>query len=292
MAPGTMEFPVSQSSKPLAYPADHRIIILALRHSGREPMKGNTLRSLARGLLSLAVLIAPQPAFADEVLVAVAANFTAPMQKIAAEFEKDTGHKAQLAFGATGKFYAQIQNGAPFQVLLAADDEIPAKLEKEGLGQGGSRFTYAIGKLVLWSPRPGYVDDKGEVLKKGEFRRLALANPKLAPYGLAAVETLAGLGLLGAVQGKFVQGENIAQTYQFVGTGNAELGFVALSQVMKDGRIASGSAWIVPANLHAPIRQDAAILVNGKGNPAADALMKYLRGEKAQAIIRSFGYGL
>jgi len=255
-------------------------------------MKGNTLHPLAKSLLSLAVLIAVQSAFADEVLVAVAANFTAPMQKIAAEFERDTGHKAQLAFGATGKFYAQIQNGAPFQVLLAADNETPAKLEKEGLAQGGSRFTYAIGKLVLWSPRPGYVDDKGEVLKKGAFKRLALANPKLAPYGLAAVETLTGLGLLSAVQGKFVQGENIAQTYQFVGTGNAELGFVALSQVTKDGRIASGSAWIVPANLHTPIRQDAVILVNGKGNPAADALMKYLRGEKAQAIIRSFGYDL
>jgi molybdate transport system substrate-binding protein len=156
----------------------------------------------------------------------------------------------------------------------------------------GSRFTYAIGKLVLWSAKPGYVDDKGEVLKKSEFNKLALANPKLAPYGLAAVESLTKLGVLGAVEGKFVQGENIAQTFQFVSTGNAELGFVALSQVMKDGRIASGSAWIVPGSLHTPIRQDAVVLANGKGNAAAEALMKYLKGDKAKAIIKGYGYDL
>jgi molybdate transport system substrate-binding protein len=229
---------------------------------------------------------------AAEVQVAVAANFTAPMQSIAAEFEKDTGHKAQLAFGATGKFYSQIRNGAPFQVLLAADDETPAKLEKEGLIQAGSRFTYAIGKLVLWSATPGYVDDRGEMLKKGQFNKMALANPKLAPYGLAAVEVLTKLGVLGAVQPKFVQGENIAQTFQFVSTGNAELGFVALSQVMKDGKIASGSAWVVPANLHTPIRQDAVILANGKGNAVAEVLMNYLKGDKAKAIIKRYGYDL
>ncbi len=244
--------------------------------------------------ISLILLLAliSSSAFAAEVQVAVAANFTAPMQTIAADFEKDTGHKAQLAFGATGKFYAQIKNGAPFEVLLAADDETPAKLEKEGLAVSGSRFTYAIGQLALWSAKPGYVDDKGEVLKQGAFAHLALANPKLAPYGAAAVETLTRLGLLGSVESRFVQGENIAQTYQFISTGNAELGFVALSQVMKDGKVATGSAWIVPATLHTPIRQDGVILAKGKDNAAAEALMKYLKGDKARAIIKGYGYGL
>jgi molybdate transport system substrate-binding protein len=212
------------------------------------------------------------------------------MQKIAAEFEKGTGHKAQLAFGSTGKFYAQIKNGAPFQVLLSADDETPARLEKEGLAVGGTRFTYAIGTLVLWSARSGYVDGKGDVLKKGAFQHLALANPSLAPYGAAAVEVLNRRGLYAALEPKFVQGENIAQTFQFVSTGNAELGFVALSQVMKDGKISDGSAWIVPATLHTPIRQDAVILTGGKDNPAALALMKYLGQDKARAIIKAYGY--
>ena len=229
---------------------------------------------------------------AEEVQVAVAANFTAPMQKIAVEFEKDTGHKAQLAFGSTGKFYAQIRNGAPFEILLAADDTTPEKLEKEGAAVAGSRFTYAIGKLALWSSKAGFVDDKGEVLKKGEFKHVSIANPKLAPYGAAAIETLTALKLLDAIRPKFVQGENIAQTHQFVATGNAELGFVALSQVMKDGKIAEGSAWIVPTDLHQPIRQDAVLLGNGKGKPAAEALLKYLGGDKAKAVIQSFGYAL
>jgi molybdate transport system substrate-binding protein len=232
------------------------------------------------------------PALADEIQVAVAANFTAPMQKIAADFEKDTGHKAQLAFGATGKFYAQIKNGAPFEVLLAADDETPAKLEKEGAAVAGSRFTYAIGKLVLWSSKPGFVDDKGEVLKSGNFAHVSLANPKLAPYGAAAVDTLTALKLIDAVQPKFVQAENISQAYQFVATGNAELGFVALSQVLKDGKIVEGSAWIVPGNLYQPIRQDAVLLDKGRNKPAAEALMKYLKGDKARAVIKSYGYDI
>lgn len=229
-------------------------------------------------------------AHAADVSVAVAANFTAPMQKIAQVFERDTGHKAVLAFGATGKFYAQIRNGAPFQVLLAADDETPARLEKEGLAAPGTRFTYATGRLVLWSAQPGLVDDQGEVLRKSATGHIALADPKLAPYGAAAIATLTRLGLLQSLQPRFVQGENIAQTYQFVATGNAPLGFVALSQVMVDGRIDKGSAWVVPAKLHAPILQDAVVLVNGRDNPAAVALTSYLRGEKARAIIRSYGY--
>ena len=231
-------------------------------------------------------------ALSDEVQVAVAANFTAPMQKIAAEFTRDTGHKAQLAFGATGKFYAQITNGAPFEVFLSADDETPARLEQEGHAVVGSRYTYAIGRLVLWSAQAGKVDGQGEILKGGAIRRLALANPKTAPYGAAAVETMQKLGVLAQLQPIFVQAENIAQTYQFVGTGNAELGFVALSQVWQDGKLSSGSGWIVPANLHQPIRQDAQLLAKGSGKPAAAALLDYLRGDKARRIIKAYGYDL
>ncbi len=229
---------------------------------------------------------------AAEVKVAVAANFTAPMQRIAAQFERDTGHQAQLAFGSSGKFYAQIKNGAPFQVFLSADDDKPAALVRDGLAIASSRFTYATGRLVLWSAKPGYVDANGAVLKQGGFKHLAVANPKTAPYGAAAIETLNHLGLLAECEPKFVQGENIAQTQQFISTGNAELGFVALSQVMQDGKISNGSAWLVPNALHAPIRQDAVLLATGQGNPAAAALLDYLKGDKARAIIRGYGYDL
>ena len=227
---------------------------------------------------------------ADEVQVAVAANFTVPMQQIAAQFEKDSGHKAVLAFGATGKFYAQITHGAPFEILLAADDETPARLEKEGLGVPGSRFTYALGKLVLWSADAGRVDNAGAVLKNGDYKHLAIANPRTAPYGTAAVEAMRKLGVFDALQPRFVQGENIAQAYQFVATGNAELGFVALSQVYKDGKLSSGSMWSVPANLYQPILQDAVLLAKGRDKPAATALLAYLKGDKARAIIKSYGY--
>ncbi|MEG2047454.1 MAG: molybdate ABC transporter substrate-binding protein, partial [Comamonas sp.] len=226
--------------------------------------------SLRHLILSSAVLLAGA-AHADEVSVAVAANFTAPMQKIAAQFEKDTGHKAVLSFGATGKFYAQINNGAPFGILLAADDTTPEKIAKEGKGVDASRFTYAIGQLVLWSKQAGYVDNQGAVLKTGDYQHIAIANPKLAPYGLAAMETLGKLGLTAQVQPKTVLGENIGQTYQFAASGNAQLGFVALSQVMEDGKIREGSAWIVPAAMHEPIRQDAIVLNTAKDNAAAVA---------------------
>lgn len=238
------------------------------------------------------LLLASISAMGAEVDVAVAANFTAPMNVIAADFERDTGHKARLAFGSSGRFYAQIKNGAPFQVFLSADDETPAKLAQEGLAEPASRFTYAIGSLVLWSAKPDLVDAKGEVLKAGKFTKLAIANPKTAPYGRAAIETLTKLGLLSAAQPKFVQGENIAQTFQFTQTGNADLGFVALSQVMKDGKVTEGSAWVVPAEMHEPIRQDVILLSTGRGNVAAEALLKYLRTDKAKTVIRSFGYGL
>ena len=229
---------------------------------------------------------------AEEVSVAVAANFAAPMQKIAALFAKDTGHTAILSVGSTGKFYAQIKNGAPFHVLLSADDETPLRLEKESETVPNARFTYAFGKLVVWSKQAGVVDPQGEVLRNGGFTHLAIADPKLAPYGGAAIETLKALDLLSKLRPRLVQGESIGQAYQFVASGNAQLGFVALSQVMADNRISEGSAWLVPPELYQPIRQDAVILRNGKDNKAAMALVAYLKSEKARTVIRSFGYGL
>ena len=237
-------------------------------------------------------LLTVATARADEVQVAVAANFTGPMQVIATLFERDTGHKASLAFGATGKFYAQIANGAPFEVLLSADDETPARLVREGLAVTGTSFTYAIGKLVLWSTNLKLVDDKGEILKKGGFKHLAIANLKTAPYGAAAMQTMSKLGVVNNLKPLFVQGENIAQTHQFVSTGAAELGFVAYSQVIKNGQVGSGSGWVVPGNLYDPIRQDAVILSKGKDKPAATALLNYMKGQKAQDVIKSFGYEL
>ncbi|WP_375737801.1 molybdate ABC transporter substrate-binding protein [Pseudomonas boanensis] len=246
----------------------------------------------ARPLALLCALFAVGTASAEEVQVAVAANFTAPMQAMAKEFEQDTGHKLVIASGATGQLYTQIKNGAPFEVFLSADDNTPAKLEQEGDSVPGSRFTYAIGTLVLWSAQAGYVDAKGEVLKNGQFKHLSVANPKTAPYGLAATQVLEKLGLTQAVAPKLVEGQNITQALQFISSGNAELGFVALSQVYKDEKLSQGSAWIVPADMHEPIRQDALILNRGKGNPAAKALMDYLKGPKAAELIRSFGYQL
>lgn len=243
-------------------------------------------------LLMACSLLLSFSAHAEEVSVAVAANFTAPMNAIAAEFTKGTGHKVNLSSGSTGKFYAQIKNGAPFQVFLSADMDTPAKLEAEGLAVPGSHFTYAIGSLALWSAKPDFVDARGEVLRHGQFNKLAIASPKLAPYGKAAEEVLVGMRLWESVSPRLVQGENIAQTYQFAATGNADLGFVALSQIMVDGKITSGSAWIVPAHLHSPIRQDAVLLLSGKGNPAAEKLMKYLGSDKAKAIIKTYGYEL
>jgi molybdate transport system substrate-binding protein len=234
----------------------------------------------------------PALALAGEAQVAVAANFTVPMQKIAAAFAKDTGHRAVLAFGSTGKFYAQVTNGAPFDVLLAADNETPARLEKEQLAVPGSRFTYATGRLVLWSARGGYVDAEGKVLQGGAFAHLAIANPKTAPYGAAAVATLKQMHLYDRLAPKLVQGENISQAHQFVASGSAELGFVALSQVARDGKLTSGSGWIVPAALHRPIRQDGVLLVHGRDNPAARALLQYMQSDRAKAIVRSFGYEL
>lgn len=261
-------------SRPMPHPS------LFVRHSAALAMAG-CLPAMAW-----------QAAHADTVPVAVAANFAAPMQKIAAAFEADTGHKAELSLGATGKFYAQITHGAPFQVLLSADDTTPARLEREGKAVANTRFSYAIGSLVLWSAQPGYVDAQGAVLKTGDFRHLAVANPRTAPYGMAAMQVMDKLGVSAALRPRLVQGENIAQTFQFVSSGNAALGFVALSQVMVDGKISQGSAWQVPAHLHAPIRQEAVLLQPGQGKPGALALLQYLRSDKARAIIQTYGYSL
>jgi molybdate transport system substrate-binding protein len=231
-------------------------------------------------------------AAAGEVQVAVASNFERPMRLIADEFAKETGHRAVVATGATGTLLAQIENGAPFEVLLAADRKTPERLEADGWSVAGSRFVYAIGVLVLWSARPGFVDGAGAVLGAGDFRHLAIANPKLAPYGAAAIEALGALGLLETLRPKLVQGETIAQTQQFVASGSAELGFVALSQVAVPDAPAGGSYWRVPGRLHAPLRQEATLLNKGASNPAARALCAYLAGPRARETIRSFGYEL
>jgi len=248
--------------------------------------------ALNRIILALSLAALSAIAQAETTLVAVAANFTKPMTEIAEAFEKASSHSAKLSFGSSGKFVAQFENGAPFEVFLSADDKSPLKLEQSGLAVAGTRFTYAIGKLVLWSSNPSYVDEQGQILSKGDFKHLALADPKLAPYGAAAVEVLKSQGLLEKLQPLFVQGENIAQTHQFISTGNAELGFVALSQVIENGKIGSGSGWIVPKNLHTPILQDAVLLKTGAENPAAQALMAFLKSPPALAIIEKYGYAL
>lgn len=247
---------------------------------------------LQRLLLLVITMTLPLVTMAAEVSVAVASNFTAPMKIIAQAFERDTGHKVILSFGATGQFYAQIKNGAPFAVLLAADDETPARLEREGFAAPGTRFTYATGKIVLWSKQADLVDANGEILKTGKFDRLALANPKLAPYGAAVMQILEKMNLTKQLGPKLVEASNIGQTFQFVSSGNAVLGFVALSQVFENGKLKEGSGWVVPSNLYSPIKQDAVLLTSGKANVAAQALLQYLRSDKAKAIIVSFGYDL
>lgn len=229
---------------------------------------------------------------AAEARVAVAANFAEPIKAVAAVLEKTTGHTLQITVGATGRLYAQIRNGAPFDVLLSADTRTPAQLETDGLAQPGSRFTYAIGKLVLWSADPARVDAQGAVLKSDGFHKLAIANPKTAPYGAASVEAMDKLGLTAALTPKLVQGESIGQTYSFVHTGNAELGFVAMSQVLEGGRLKGGSMWVVPQNLYAPIQQDAVLLRRGANNEAAAALMQMLKSPHIKPLIRSYGYDI
>ena len=246
-----------------------------------------TIKGLLR--LFLGILVASlvgTGAIAGQTNIAVAANFTDAAKEIAAAFKQKMGHDAVLSFGSSGQFYTQITQAAPFQIMLSADEERPQKLIKDGLGVPGSEFTYAIGKLVLWSKNPNLVKDEA-TLTSGTFAKLSICNPVAAPYGAAAVETMKSLKLYDALQPKFVEGANITQAFQFVATGNAEIGFVALSQLR--GNI-GGSRWLVPQNLYKPIKQDAVLLKKGADNAAAVAFMAFLKGPEARAIIEKYGY--
>ena len=246
------------------------------------------MMSLNKIIALILITMVVRYAEAGEVRVAVAANFAAPIKTIAEVFEKETGTKIQISLGSSGKLFAQIQNGAPFDVFLSADNIKPATLIANGYAVKNSEFTYALGTLVLWSRD---TRNTKHVLESSDYRKLAIANPRLAPYGLAAMETLEHLNLTVDTKNKLVQGENIAQTYQFVASGNADLGFVALSQVIQDGK-APPQSWVVPSELHSPIRQDAALLMRGKANQEAIAFLHFLRSKTAAAIIRRYGYGL
>lgn len=233
-----------------------------------------------------ALLLAGTTAHAATVEIAAAANLGGAIKEIGAAFQKESGHQANITLGATGKLYAQILHGAPFDLLLAADTETPARLERAGLGVAGSRFTYAVGRLALWSPKPGEMNEG--VLRGHRFRFLALANPKLAPYGVAAREVLQGMGLWEGLQDKLVLGENITQAQQFIQSGNADLGFVALAQVRAPSGALPGASWLVPATLHAPIRQDAVLLAPGR--EAGRAFLDFLRGQTARGVLAGYGY--
>jgi molybdate transport system substrate-binding protein len=227
---------------------------------------------------------------AAEVQVAVAANFSGTMKTLSQVFEQESGHQARIITGATGKFYAQIKHGAPFQVLLSADAQTPLLLEQEGFAVPGSRFTYAVGRLVLWSKQPDLVDAQGDVLRTKRFTRLAIADPRLAPYGAAAVQVLERMGVMPQVKDRLVQGDSVAQAYQFVASGNAELGLIASSQLAVAAQPPAGSSWLVPESLHSPLRQDAVLLTSGQSNPAAIALMLFLQSPRARAVMREHGY--
>lgn len=249
----------------------------------------HTIRPFVAGVVFAALLLMPVPASGGDAGIAVAANFTAPAKEIAALYQSRSGRSLDLSFGASGQFYTQISQGAPFDAFLCADDERTRKAMQEGLAVPGSEFTYAVGKLVLWSADTALVDPDGAVLREGNFAKLAVANPKTAPYGVAAMETLKALGLGDALQAKIVQGANISQTYQFVLTRNAELGFVAYSQVIDQK---TGSRWMVPEKLHAPIVQNAVLLKRGTNNLAAKVFLTFLKGAEAAAVIRRYGYAL
>ncbi|WP_075184601.1 molybdate ABC transporter substrate-binding protein [Teredinibacter haidensis] len=241
-------------------------------------------------LLIICFLLTGQ-AFAAETIIAVAANFTDAMRNIVPLFEQSTGHSVKVSFGSTGKLFSQIENGAPFDVFLAADTKRPSKAEEKMLAVKGTRFTYARGKLVLWSAIPGLFNDGEAYLKKGDFKRIAIANPKTAPYGLAAQQVLEYLSIWNVLQRKLVRGDSIAQTFQFTATRNAEIGFVALSQV-KSWRGKPGSFWEIPESGYAPIAQQAVLLKKGEKNTAAKAFLEFLKEAKAQAVIARLGYGV
>lgn len=249
-----------------------------------------TCTIVAYSNLLLALLVSG-PVFAGEVRIAVAANFTNVSRKIAPLFEKISGYRTRISYGSTGKLFAQIENGAPFDVFLAADSQRPIKAENEGLAVSGTRFIYARGKLVLWSAKHDAFADGESYLRKSAFRHLAIANPKTAPYGLAAQQVLAHLGIWQVIQPRLVRGESIAQTFQFVATGNAEVGLLAWSQV-RAWKKDPGTTWIIPAQDYAPIEQAAVLLKRGKDNPAAQAYLAFLRSAVARRLIEDAGYAV
>ena len=242
------------------------------------------MKSLKAFILSVYCLSAS----AETITIAAASNFTVAMNELISRFEADTGHEVQVSYGSSGRFYAQIINGAPFDIFFSADHEKPVLLESNELAS--DRFTYAIGALALWSKSPGLQLDQGAYLRQGSFNKLSMANPRLAPYGQAALEVLSSLGLAESTSDRWVQGENITQAYQFVDTENADLGFVALSQIMQDGELEEGSVWLVPTDLHSPIRQDAVLLNRAEGKQAALEFWNYVQSLSAQTIIKSYGY--
>ncbi|WP_372883159.1 molybdate ABC transporter substrate-binding protein [Psychromonas sp.] len=246
--------------------------------------------TLLTKLIGGMLLLSSSFSFAGEIRVAVAGNFFKPLKILAAKFEAQTGDKILLSVGATGKLYAQISNGAPFEIFLAADQKRPAKLVEQQLAVAESQFTYAKGKLALWSKNPTLIDTQGSCLQSPELLHLAIANPKAAPYGEQAVQVLKKLGIYEQLENKLVLGQNIGQTFHYVSNGNVQQGIIALSQITTDGKITSGSAWIIPGNLYQAIQQDAVLLDKGKSNPTARAFLAYLKSTEALQIIRSFGY--
>jgi molybdate transport system substrate-binding protein len=243
--------------------------------------------ALPQQLAICILLLAPIYVMADAIRVAVASNFSEAAKEIAARYEQRSGQKLILIFGSTGKHYAQIKHGAPFDIFFAADARRPRLLEEEGAAIAGSRFTYARGRLVLWSPREGFIDKQGRILETGQFTRLAIANPKLAPYGRAAQEVLQAKGLWNALRQRMVRGENIGQTYQFVKSGNSALGFVAYSQIKRSNQAVAGSYWLIPQTLYQPIEQQVILL---RDNPVVREFIAYLQEPEAQTIIRAYGY--
>ena len=244
----------------------------------------------SRVFLAFALAVLPEISSAEEILIAVASNFATPMREIAERFEARSGHSLELAFGSSGRFVAQIRNGAPFQVFLSADQERVTALIESGHAVESTRFTYTTGALVLWSLDSQLPVEEAVALKNGDFNRLALANPELAPYGRAAVEVLGNLGLLDVTRSRWVRGENIAQAYQFVATGNAQLGFVAASQVIEAGAINEGVGWLVPQSLHSPIHQDAVLLSAAANCEGCRELLNFLRSDTSLQIMRAAGY--
>ncbi len=253
--------------------------------------------SISRFILNFMILplvfcfLISSTAGAGEVRVAVASNFHNPLKVIAKHYEKRTGHKVRIITGSTGKLYAQIAHGAPFDLFLAADSKRPQLLERNGQAMSGSRFTYALGRLALWSVKPDVLSEDGvSSLRKMNFKRLAMANPKTAPYGLAASQTLKKLKLWEKLGARAVRGENIGQTFQFVLSGNVGLGFVALSQVLDPKNKSKGRYWKVPSDFHDPLKQDAVLLARGDGNPVAKSFLEFLKSETAGKVILSYGY--